>query len=435
MSKLNNLPMQAIPGPDDVLRTELPNGIVVLARANYNSPSVVVSGYLPAGGLFDEEKKLGLADFTASALMRGTAKRSFNRIFEELEAVGASLGFSGGTHTTGFSGRALVEDLPMLLGLLAESLRSPAFPAAQVEKLRAGLLTNLDLQQQDTKDRAGMAFDQIVYPNHPYGRPDEGVPYTIRAVHRRDLKAFHRKYYGPQGMVLAVVGGIDPQQVVEMVQRTLGDWRNPSQPVPPPLPEWHPLKGREDVSILMPAKSQSDIIIGTAGPARSSEDFMPAALGNMVLGKFGLMGRLGESLREQAGLAYYVYSEMGASIGPGAWAVSAGVDPRDVERAIELIFTELRRFVSEPVTDEELADVQANLIGSMPLSLESNTGVAVQLLHMERHQLGLDFLRRYPELVRAITPAQILEASARYLDLDRLAVVVAGPPVEGKQDD
>ncbi|MEJ2757975.1 MAG: pitrilysin family protein [Anaerolineales bacterium] len=435
MSQLKNLPVQAIPGPDDVLRAELPNGILVLARANYNSPSVVVNGYLPAGSLFDEDKKLGLADFTATALMRGTSKRSFNQIFEELEGVGAGLGFSGGTHTTGFSARSLVEDLPMLLDLLAETLRAPAFPATQVEKLRAGLLTNLDLQQQDTKDRAGMAFDQIVYPNHPYSRPDDGYPATIRAIRRRDLKAFHRKYYGPNGMVLAVVGGIDPQQVVEMVSRALGDWRNPSQPTPPPLPEWHPLKGREDKSILMPSKSQSDIIIGTAGPPRSSEDFLPASLGNVVLGKFGMMGRLGESLREQAGLAYYVYSELGASIGPGVWAVSAGVDPRDVERAIELIFAELHRFVSEPVSQEELADVQANLVGSMPLSLESNAGVAAQLLYMERHHLGLDYLQRYPETVRAITPGQVLEASARYLDLDRLAVVVAGPPAEGKNDE
>jgi zinc protease len=111
------------------------------------------------------------------------------------------------------------------------------------------------------------------------------------------------------------------------------------------------------------------------------------------------------------------------------------VDPRDVERAIELIFAELHRFVSEPVSQEELADVQANLVGSMPLSLESNAGVAAQLLYMERHHLGLDYLQRYPETVRAITPGQVLEASARYLDLDRLAVVVAGSPAEGKNDE
>ena len=421
------LPLNDIPGADDILRKELRNGIVVLARANFHSPSVVVSGYLQAGSIYDTDKKLGLADFTASALMRGTKKHSFSQIYEQLESVGASLGFSGSTHTAGFSGRALSEDLPMLLALLSETLRTPTFPSRQVEKLRAGLLTNLDLQQQDTKDRAGLAWDEIVYPNHPYGRPDEGNLATVPAIRRGDLQSFHRKHYGPKGLVISIVGGIDPEQAAELVDSAMGDWRNPAQPSPPSLPQWQPLPEQNHLHIFMPAKSQSDIIIGTAGPERKAEDYLPAAIGNNILGNFGLMGRLGESLREKAGLAYYVYSSLGSSLGPGAWTVEAGVDPKDVEQAIKMIYAELHQFVTELVSEEELSDVQANLIGSLPLSLESNAGVASRLLHMERHQLGLDYLRNYPEIIRSITRESVLAAASRYLDLDRLAVVVAGP--------
>ncbi len=427
MTTVSKLPLNTIPGSDDVLRKELPNGIIVLARANFHSPSVVVNGYLQAGSIFDEEPKLGLADFTANALMRGTKQHTFSQIYEQLESVGASLGVSGGTHTAGFNGRSLVEDLPMLFGLLSETLRMPTFPAKQVEKLRAVLLTSLDLQQQDPKDRAGIAWDQIVYPDHPYGRQDEGTPETVRAIKSRDLRDFHHKHYGPRGLVLAIVGGIEPETAVKLVEEALGDWENPSQPAPPPLPEWQPLPEQQEMRIAMTNKSQSEIIIGTAGPARSASDYIPAALGNMILGNFGMMGRLGDSLREKAGLAYYVYSSLGSSMGPGAWTVEAGVDPKDVDRAIGLIYEELHRFVSETVTEEELSDVQANLIGSLPLSLESNAGVASRLLHIERHQLGLDYLRSYPEMVRGITPEAVLDAASCYLDLDRLAVVVAGP--------
>jgi zinc protease len=427
MTTVPQFPLNAIPGSDDVVRKELSNGIVVLARANFNSPSVIVDGYLQAGSIFDEVHKLGLADFTASALMRGTKKQTFSQIYEQLESVGASLGISGSTHTASFTGRSLVEDLPMLFSLLRQALRTPTFPAKQIEKLRAILLTNLDLQQQDPKDRAGIAWDQIVYPNHPYGRPDEGFPWTVRAIKRRDLQRFHRKHYGPRGLVIAVVGGIDPHKAVDQVDAALGDWRNDSQPAPPKLPEWQPLPEQKEQRITMAEKSQCDIIIGTAGPARSAPDYLAAAIGNIILGNFGLMGRLGESLREKAGLAYYVYSSLGSSPGPGAWTVDAGVDPKDVDRAIDLIFKELQRFVSEPVSEEELSDVQANLIGSLPLSLESNAGVASRLLHIERHQLGLDYLRNYSETVQAVTPQAVLEAAARYLQLDRMAVVVAGP--------
>ena len=216
------------PGPEDILRRELPNGITVLARANLFSPSVAISGYLQAGSIHDSAEKLGIADFTASTLMRGSQAHSFQQIYEILEEVGAGLGFSGGTHTTSFNGRALAEDLPMLLSLVAETLRTPAFPSRQIERVRAALLTSLDFQWQDSRDRAGMAFDEIVYPNHPYGRPDDGTPETVRRIRRKDLKDYHRKFYGPRGLVISIVGGIEPEKAVSLVEAALGDWIIPS---------------------------------------------------------------------------------------------------------------------------------------------------------------------------------------------------------------
>ncbi|MBN1667413.1 MAG: insulinase family protein, partial [Anaerolineales bacterium] len=153
----------ALPGPDDITRVELENGITVLVRPNFNSPSVVVSGYLQLGALLDPAGQLGLADFTAMALMRGTAGRDFQEIYRALETAGASLGFNGATHTTGFKGQALVEDLPLLLELLAEALREPVFPGAQVARLRSQILTGLAIRAQDTRAMASLAFDQLVY--------------------------------------------------------------------------------------------------------------------------------------------------------------------------------------------------------------------------------------------------------------------------------
>ena len=433
MSSERQLSLTNVPGPNDILRHELPNGIVVLTRPNLHSPSVRIQGYLPVGSIFDSTEKLGLADFTASALLRGTQKYNFQQIYTLLEDVAASLSFSGGTHTASFAGRALLEDLPLVLDLMSEALRHPVFPEGQVAKLRAILLTSLDLRQQDPRDCAALAFDETVYPNHPYGRPDEGHPETIQAITLKDLSAFHKQHYGPQGLTIAIVGGIDPQQAVDLVTETLGDWKNPNQPTPPDLPNWHPLEKQTRVHVPVLEKSQSDLLIGTAGPKRSDALFFPAMVGNMILGKFGMMGRIGKVLREQAGLAYYANSGLGSSPGPGAWVVSAGVAPKDVDEAITLVFQVLEEFINQPVTIEELHDVQDNLIGSLPLSLESNNGVAARLLHMERHQLGLDYLHRYPSMVREVTREQILEA-AKYLDLERLAIITAGSQ-EADSDD
>lgn len=416
-----------LPGPDDITRAELPNGITVLARANFNSPSVVISGYLEAGSLFDSDEKLGLADFTALALMRGTQRRDFQQIYDALESVGASLGISSGTHSTSLNGRALNEDLPMLMELLAEVLCIPAFPAEQVERLRAQLLTGLAIRAQDTGEMASMTFDQIVYAGHPYRRPDDGYPETVQAIGRDDLAAFQQHYYGPRGMVLAVVGGMDPARAVEAVAQALGDWRNPSQPPLPALPAWTPLQGIETRRVSLPGKSQSDIVLGTAGPARRSPDYLAASLGNNILGQFGLMGRIGDVVREQAGLAYYASSGLSGGMGPGPWSVGAGVDPANVDKAIELIRLEIGRFVSELVTEAELSDSQANYIGRLPLSLESNAGVAGSLVNLERYQLGLDYYRCYAGLISSITRQDVLDAARHYLHPDRLGIAIAGP--------
>jgi len=416
----------SLPGPENITRAELPNGITILSRSNFNSPSVLISGYLACGSLFDPDEKLGLADFTASALMRGAGDRSFQQIYEALEAAGASLNIGGGTHTVSFSGKALAEDLDLLISLLADALRRPHFPEDQVEKLRAQMLTGLAIRAQDTGDRASLAFDQIVYAGHPYSRPEDGWPETIQAISRDDLAGFHRRHYGPLEMKLTIVGAVGPLRAVEKLAAAFGDWQNPQQPPLPALPPLATLTEAQVKRVEIPGKAQADLVIGAAGPERRSPDFMPAAIGNNILGQFGMMGRVGEAVREKAGLAYYAHSSLGGGSGPGPWDVSAGVAPEDADQAVELILQEIERFTREPVSPEELADSQASFIGSLPLSLESNAGVAAALIRLERYELGLDFYLRYPDLIREVTREAVLATAQRYLDPQRLAVALAG---------
>jgi zinc protease len=145
-----------------------------------------------------------------------------------------------------------------------------------------------------------------------------------------------------------------------------------------------------------------------------------------VLGQFGMYGRIGESVRERAGLAYYAYSSMNGGIGPGVWYAAAGVDPVNVEKTIELVCNEFERFTVEMIKEDELEDSKSNYLGRLPPSLESNAGVAGGILYLERHNLGLDYYYRYPDLVRAVSREQVLDVARRYLKLDRLAIAVAG---------
>lgn len=424
---LPKLDKSTLPGPETIARRELPNGIVVLARENFASPSIVLAGNLPVGSISEPRQVAGLADLAASALMRGTMERSFDDIYQTIESIGASLYTGAGRHHTSFRGKALAEDLEVLLRLLNEVLRSPSFPKKEIEQLKAEKLTGLALRDQDTGSVADMTFDALAYRGHPYSQASDGYPDSVSELTSTDLRRFHRDHFGPRGMILAVVGGIKSKVALDKVEAVLGDWTNDRATPAAEAPDPRPLKKftRKDVPVA--GKTQVDLVMGVPGPRRSDPEFMPAVLGNSVLGRFGLQGRIGDRVRAQEGLAYYSYSSVTGGTGPGPWKVRAGVNPANVDRAVDLIREEIRRFSTEKISRGELTDNQANFIGRLPLQLESNDGVASGLVYIERHALGLDYYQRYAERIQAITTTAILDAAQRYLDPDRLAAAVAGP--------
>jgi zinc protease len=421
--------LKTLPGADNTSRMILSNGIVVLVRKNENSPSVVISGYFPAGSMFDPREKLGLAYFTSLSLMRGTQTYSFHDIYNQLETAGASLGFGASVHTLNFGGRGLVEDLPLLVDLLSSCLREPVFPQEHVDRMRTQLLTALNIRAQDTAEMASLAFDEILFGEHPYGLPEDGYLETMELIQRADLEAFHHQYYAPNQMVVVVVGAVEPAQVFDLLQARLGDWQPAAQSAPLTYASMPACPGAVRRHIFLPEKTQVDLVMGTRGPRRTDENYLTASVGNNILGQFGMMGRIGESVRENAGLAYYASTGLNAWIEGGSWEVSAGVDPNNLDQAIALIREEILRFTREPVSADELSDSQAYFLGRLPLRMESNAGMANALLNIERFQLGLEYYREYPGLIEAITPEAILETARQYLDADRFVVVSAGPEV------
>ncbi len=418
----------ALPGPDNITRRELSNGITVLVRENHNSPSVVITGSLEAGSIFDPTDWIGLSSFTGSMLMRGTERHDFGAIHEMLESNGASLGISAGTHTVGFSGKSLSEDLPMLADLLADALCRPTFPEPHIERLRGELITGIKIREQDTRYMAGRVFRELAYPPfHPYSRQSEGEIETVTQISRDQLVDFRRLHYGPREMMIVIVGAVAAEEAVTLLEERLGSWQNPHQPTAPDLPELAPMDGVRTRTLTMPGKSQSDIVLGVPGPSRFASDWEAANLANSVLGVFGMFGRIGAEVREKRGMAYYSFSRVDGGLGPGSWRVVAGVNPVNVQPAIEAILGEIERITTERVSEEELADNKANFTGRLPLQLESNEGVAGVILMMERYKLGLDYLRRYSDIINAITPGDVLAAAKRYLNPAAYALAIAGP--------
>ena len=420
-----------MPQADTIRRVELDNGITLLIYENRAVASVNITASLHAGSIYESAGRGGLASFTAAALMTGTQKRDFDAIHGALEDIGASLSFRGHAHKIGLFGKALAEDLGALLESADEALRYPTFPGEHVERLRGERLTWLQYSQFDTRFRAAKAMREALYPpTHAYHHATYGDEDSIARIQQSDLKDFHAQQFGPAGMIMVIVGNVDSDAAIDMVSERFGEWRNPHQGdvKAVDLPDLPAAERRE--TVFVPGKTQSDICMGAIGPQRRADDYLAAQLANSVLGEFGMMGRIGKSVREQKGLAYYAYSQLGGGHGPDPWIVSAGVNPENVDLAIDSILEEIALLVNQPVSAEDLADNQSYFSGRLPLRLESNEGIAAHIHSMESFGLGLDYLARYRDLIYELSADDLLNAARRYLDPQRMVIAVAGPETE-----
>ncbi|MCL4393398.1 MAG: insulinase family protein [Chloroflexi bacterium] len=418
--------------PETVQRVNLDNGLVVLLKSNPNNPSVTVRGRLKAGALYDTDKTSGLAHFAAAALVRGTRKRTFQKLNEELDRTGISFGVGAGMETIGFSGKALVEDANRLFDLIADVVMHPVFPRAETEKLRSEILADLKEANEDTQHVAYRVFRERCYPGaHPYHRLSDGSAETVSHLHVPQLAAFHERYFRPDVATMVVVGDLSLEQAMEKIERSLGRWKARGKSADHRIPDPPVLDGISKTKTPIEGKTQADIVLGYPGLRRSDPDFYALSVGDLIFGRLGLFGRLGANVRDKQGLAYYVYSGVEANLGAGPWAIRAGVNPKNLDRATDGILAEIRRLRSEPVTQDELNEAKDFLTGSLALRLETNDGVASTLADIELFDLGLDYLQRYPDIIRSITAEQIQAVVQKYARIENYVLSVAGP-LDGK---
>ncbi len=410
-------------------RHELPNGVVVLIQRNPASPTVTVQGEIRLGQVDEPADKSGLALFTAAGLIRGTLNRSFQEITATTEERGCSVNASSSRHTTSFGGKALSEDTGLILEILADMVRRPVFPPQEIERLRTQFINALRQQAQDTRSQAANTARTLLYPNtHPYSRPTLGTLETVPQITQADLRGFAQRYH-PASTTIAIVGDLEPDAVLAEVERWFGDWEGSGAPTPLDVPAVAPPAEVKRQAVEVAGKTQSDIIWAVPGIARTDPDYYAAMLANLALGQLGLMGRLGENVRDKHGMAYYATSRLDADLGAGPWYVSAGINPSNIDRALECINEEIDKLVEAGITEEERSDAVAYLSGIQAIGLEANSGIASILLTIERYNLGLDYVQRYPEIISAISLEQIRDAARRFLSTDHYAVAIAGPKV------
>jgi zinc protease len=412
------------------LRATLANGTTAIAQHTSTHAAVTVHASVPAGSGHDPETTPGLAYFASKVIDHGTASRSADQLAEAFDGRGVSLSVGVSRHLMTFTCTCLADDVEAVLGLLADVITRPTFPADQVDRRRSVVITSI---RQDADNPAVVATESLMaalYPNgHPYGRPSKGSVASAQATTRDALAGFHHAHAGPAGLRVVIVGDVAPARAVALADAAFGGWQAVSgAPLNPPPAT--PALARTLRFIDMPGKMQSDIAYGFTAIVRADPRYYALTLMNTVLGQYGLGGRLGDSIRERQGMAYYVFSAFDANVAEGPLLVRAGVNPANVPRALASIDEELSRMARDGVTGAELSDAKRYLIGSLPRTLETNGGIAAFLHTADFFGLGVDFDQRLPGLLDAVTREDVHDVARTFLAPERATIVVAGPPMD-----
>ena len=429
-------------------RHVLGNGLVVIVRPNRSTRSVALRLMLRAGSAFDPQGAAGTAHLAARLLDRGAGGLPGGRLAEEFDALGIAFDARARLDSLDLTIRCLSRHLPFALERLHLLASAPDFPASEVDGERARILTEIAEREQDTAAQADDLLSAALFPpGHPYREPVAGTRASVESLTRDRLTAFHRERCGPDGAVLGLAGDFDERDAVARIRRIYEAWgpaggagrpaagadRPAGGSDRPALPRAGSLAAATIVRKPIEGKTQADVAWGfTPEIERKSPDFQAVMVMNTVLGDFGMGGRIGKSVREDAGLAYHASSYVWCGLTAGPVVVRAGVAPEGVKKAIALMRRTVADYLKRGPRPAEIQDAKQALTAAIPRRFETNLGAAAILADAEFQGLGFDFPDRAPALIARVDGPAAHAAAKRYVTPDRSALVLTGPDIPEK---
>jgi zinc protease len=416
------LPAHQIKFPPYEIRT-LPNGLQVIAVSHHEEPVVSLRLIVRAGAAQDPDNRPGVAAMAASLLDQGTSTRSAAQIASAIDSIGGALGTGAAPDMTSITAIVMQDSLGLGLDLVSDLAQHPAFANEELERQRQQALSGMRVGYDDPAFLANAVFDRLVYGFHPYGRPQAGTPDTLAALTRDDLVAFHHRWFGANNAILAVVGDVNPADAFSGAERAFGSWATIDVPNPtrvnPPSP------ARRVLVIDKPGAVQTEVRVGNVAIPRRHADYMAVDLASKILGGEGA-NRLHRVLRSERGLTYGASADFNALKDAGEIVAQTSTRSATTGETLRLIVDEVWKLLRDPVGDRELQGAQEYLTGSFPLTIETPSQIATQILNAVFFGLNLNELPTYRERVNAVTADDITRVARSYLHPDKLTVVLVG---------
>ena len=409
--------------PPQISTRELPNGLRIVVLEQHELPLVDVMLQVRSGGETDPAGKVGMADLVAAMLTEGTANRTALQIADQAAFLGIQLNASSSWERSTIALHAPTAQLDSALALFSDVALRPAFPAADLERVRKVRLTALQQLRDRAPAIADRAFASAVFGDHPYGRPLAGTEGSVASITREDVQRFHTTYYRPNNATLLVVGDVRPDDVERRARELFGAWARGTVPMAPNAAQPRP-KGTRVVIVDKPGAEQTSFRLGGIGAPRTTSDYFPLQVMNTILGG-SYTSRLNANLRETKGYTYGASSGFGLRRSAGPFIASAEIVTAKTDSALIEFLKELRA-IRDTVPADELAKAKRYLQLGLPSSLETTQGIAQEFLPLIAYGIPLDFHASAVQRYGAVTQADVQRVARQYVDPDRLTIVLVG---------
>ena len=430
-AQVRDWPSERAPGPLAAREVRFPpyevrtlaNGMQVIAVLHHEQPAVSMRLLVRAGSVQDPAGKVGVASLTAALLDQGTATKSAEQIADQIDFIGGALGTGSGPDLSFVNAVVMKDSFGVALDLIADVAHNPAFAPEEIDRQKQQTISSLQVNFQDPDYVANVLFDRLVYGFHPYGLPNNGTPDTLARLTRQDLEAYHRRYYVPNNMILAIVGDVTSEEAFAGAERVFGRWPRADvvtdRIIDPPPPT------RRIVIIDKPDSVQTEIRVGQLAIPRKHPDYMAWDLAVKILGGEGA-NRLHRVLRSERGLTYGASADTEARKQSGDYVAETDTRTETTGEALRLMIDEFAKLPRDRVFERELSDAQAYLSGSFPLTIETPNDIATQVLNVVFYDLPVEEIGTFPKRVQAVTPDDIQRVARQYIRTDRLSIVLVG---------
>jgi zinc protease len=406
-------------------KATLSNGLEVWMVKQSELPIVSMNMVFKTGAAAEPKGKDGVANMASSLIDDGTTTRSASDIANQLAAIGANVNASSGWDSTNVTLQTLTRDLDKALDIYADVITNPAYPATEVEGLRGRSIVGLQQQKSNANIIGNIAYNKVLYGDHPYGRQLNGNERTIKDIKRDDVVGYYNSVYRPNNAVLIVVGDATKKTLLPKLEKAFGAWKSGSV-LTASVPSASSMEKTGIYLVDRPGSAQSVVSIGQVGIDRANPDYFPVVVMNAVLGG-GITSRISMNLRERKGYTYGAGSNWTLRKGAGPFTAGGDMQTAVTKEAVWEVMKELQDVRGErPITQKELDYNKQSLIRRYPAAFETVGAISNQLANLVVYGLPDSYFNDYIGKVNAVTLDDVNRVATKYLDPSKMAIVIVG---------